>query len=499
MKKGYVLTRLLRSVISILLIMFVVFVLVFTMVPRENIFFEDGTYTKLSGKPDEKTDYVYNTWKKLGYLDYVKINDYCLELYEAGSPEMQTALNPDSPETADFVALYQSKGYTVDYYKVSGRAFAYKDLPIIQRLWNWFSNLVRIDTIYSVQDPNNPDLERKVYFGRTPTGGLALIGSGTYHKYLLYTDSQFPFIHQNFITLNMGESYPTYQGLEALSVMFSSQGTEVKRDVTFETGETGSSAINFGSLTYKEKLDRLDKKKFVDHYANYTTFKDQSSMVGTSFTMGIFALLLAYGIGLPVGVAMARNKDGLIDKLGMLFIIFITSVPSLAYIYIFRYLGTTIFGLPNVFTTFGPSDIRSWILPIISLSMPSISSLMLWIRRYVVDQMNSDYVKFAKAKGLNRKEIFRWHIFKNASIPIVHGIPSSLAGCITGAIITEAIYSVGGMGKMLPNAINQYNNVMIIALTFMFSSISVLSVLLGDIIITKVDPRISLTDKAGRS
>ena len=499
MKKGYILTRLLRSVISVLIIMFVVFVLVFTMVPRENIFFEDGTYTKLSGKPDNKTDYVYNTWEKLGYLDYVKINDYCLELYEAGSPEMQTALNPDSPETADFVALYQSKGYTVAYYTVSGRAYAYKDLPIMQRLWKWFSNLVRIDTVNSVQDPNNPDLERKVYFGRTPTGGLALIGSGTYHKYLVYTDSHFPFIHQNFITLNMGESYPTYQGLEALSVIFSSQGTDVKRDVTFETGETSSSAINFGSLTYKENLDRMDKKKFVDHYANYTTFKDQSSMIGTSFTMGIFALLLAYGIGLPVGVAMARNKDGVVDKLGMLFIIFITSVPSLAYIYIFRYLGTTLFGLPNVFTTFGPSDIRSWILPIISLAMPSISSLMLWIRRYVVDQMNSDYVKFAKAKGLNRKEIFRWHIFKNASIPIVHGIPSSLAGCITGAIITEAIYSVGGMGKMLPNAINQYNNVMIVALTFMFSTISVLSVLLGDIIITKVDPRISLTGKAGRS
>ncbi len=499
MKRGYILKRLLRSIVSILLIMFVVFVLVFSLVPRVNIFFEDGTYKKLSGKPDEKTNYVYNTWEKLGYLDYVKINDYCLDLYEAGSPEMQTALDPDSKETADFVALYESRGYTVDYYTISGRAFAYKDIPVFQRLWNWFSNIVRIDTVNSVQDPNNPDLERKVYFGRTPTGGLALIGSGTYHKYLLYTDSHFPFIHQNFITLNMGESYPTYQGLEALTVIFSSQGTEVKRDVTFETGETGSSAINFGSLTYKETLDRMDKKKFVDHYANYATFKDQSSMVGTSFTMGIFALLLAYGIGLPVGVAMARNKDGLIDKMGMLFIIFITSVPSLAYIYIFRYLGTTLFGLPSVFTTFGPSDVRSWILPIISLSLPSISSLMLWIRRYVVDQMNSDYVKFAKAKGLNRKEIFRAHIFKNASIPIVHGIPSSLAGCITGAIITEAIYSVGGMGKMLPNAINQYNNVMIVTLTFMFSSISVLSVLLGDIIITKVDPRISLTDKAGRS
>ena len=499
MSKGYFWKRLLRSLISILIIMLIVFTMVYTLVPRENIFFEDSTYRKLGGKPDDKTDYVYNMWKKLGYLDYVKINDYCLSLYEAGSPEMQTALNPDSQETADFVALYQSKGYTVEYYTVSGRAYAYKDIPVIQRLWKWFSNLVRIDTVNSVQDPNNPDLERKIYLGRTPTGGLALIGSGTYHKYLIYTDSHFPFIHQNIITLNMGESYPTYQGLEALSVIFSSQGTEVKRDVTFETGETGSSAINFGSLTYKETLDRMDRKKFVDHYANYTTFKDQSSMVGTSFTMGIFALLLAYGIGLPVGIAMARNKDGLIDKMGMVFIIFITSVPSLAYIYIFRYLGTTLFGLPNVFTTFGPSDVRSWILPIISLSMPSISGLMLWLRRYVVDQMNSDYVKFAKAKGLSRKEIFRRHIFKNASIPIVHGIPSSLAACITGAIITEAIYSVGGMGKMLPNAINQYNNVMIVALTFMFSSISVLSVLLGDIIITKVDPRISLTGKAGRS
>ncbi|MBQ9307207.1 MAG: ABC transporter permease [Clostridia bacterium] len=499
MKRGYILKRLLRSVISILIIMVVVFFLVYTLVPRDNIFFEDSTYRKLGGKPDDKTEYVYNTWRKLGYLDFVKINDYCLELYEAGSDEMKAALEPDSKETADFVALYESQGYTVEYFKVSGRAYAYKDIPVINRLLTWAGKLIQIDHVNKVQDPNNPDLERKIYFGRTPTGGIAIMGSGTYHKYLFYTDSRFPFIHQNFITLNMGESYPTYQGIEALTVMFSTQGTEVKREVTFDTGETSNSAINFGSLTYKETLDRMDKKKFTDHYANYTTFKDQSSMVGTSFIMGIFALLLAYGLGLPIGVAMARNKDGVVDKLGMLFIIFITSVPSLAYIYIFRYLGTTLFGLPNVFTTFGPSDIRSWILPIISLALPSISSLMLWIRRYVVDQMNADYVKFAKAKGLNRKEIFRRHIFKNASIPIAQGIPSSLAGCITGAIITEAIYSVGGMGKMLPNAINQYNNVMIIALTFLFSSISVLSVLLGDIILTKVDPRISLTDKAGRS
>ena len=217
------------------------------------------------------------------------------------------------------------------------------------------------------------------------------------------------------------------------------------------------------------------------------------------YFFGYCCLILAYSLGLPFGLLMARRKDKLADKLGMIYIIFIIAVPSLAYIYLFRYFGTMLFNLPSVFTTYGPGDARSWVLPVISLALPSIASLMLWTRRYVVDQMSADYVKFAKAKGLSQGEIFRTHIFKNAIIPIAQGIPASLAGCITGAIITEAIYSVGGMGKMLPNAIKQYNNVMIIALAFMFSTVSVLSVLAGDIVLTKVDPRISLSEKAGRS
>ena len=499
MSKGYFWKRLLRSFISILIIMLIVFTMVYTLVPRENIFFEDSTYRKLSSKSDDKTEYVYSTWQKLGYLDYVRINDYALTLYEAASPEINEAVKPDSKESKDFVDLYTSKGYTVETYLGNGRYYAYKDVPVIKRMALWLSQLIKIDTPMSVKDPNNPDLKRGLSFGRTPSGGLALIGSGTTHKYLLYTDTNFPWIHQNIIKLNFGTSYPTYQGMEVIRVLFQSQGTEVKRPVTFETGYEAESGIIFGTLKYKEKLDRMDKKKFVDNYATYETKKNQPSMIGTSFLMGIFAMLLAYGLGLPFGLLMARRKDKLADKLGMVYIIFIIAVPSLAYIYLFRYLMTSAFDLPTVFTTYGPGDLRSWVLPVISLSLPSIAGLMLWTRRYVVDQMNSDYVKFAKAKGLNQGEIFRGHIFKNAIIPIAHGIPASLAGCITGAIITEAIYSVGGMGKMLPSAINQYNNVMIIALAFMFSTVSVLSVLAGDILITKVDPRISLSEKAGRS
>ncbi len=499
MKKGYISKRLLRSILSIMIIMLIVFTMVYTMVPRENIFFEDSTYRKLSSKSDDKTEYVYSTWEKLGYLDYVRINDYCLTLYQAGAPEMAAAVAPDSPESQDFVRIYTEKGYTIENYLGNGRYYAYKDVPVIKRMASWLSQLLVIDTPWSVQDENNPELPRSLSLGRTPTGGVALIGSGSTHKYLLYTDSRFPWLHQNIIKLNFGTSYPTYQGLQVMRVLFQTQGTEVKRHVVFETGYETESGINFGTLKYKSVLDRMDRKKFVDNYADYEVFRNQPSMIGTSFRMGILAMLLAYFLGLPIGVLMARNKDKLVDKLGMVYIIFIIAVPSLAYIYLFRYLGTTLFNLPSVFTTYGPGDVRSWILPVISLSLPTIAGLMLWTRRYVVDQMSADYVKFAKAKGLNQREIFNKHIFKNAIIPIAHGIPTSLALCITGAIITEAIYSVGGMGKMLPSAIKQYNNVMIVALAFMFSTVSVLAVLAGDIVLTKVDPRISLSEKAGRS
>ena len=498
MKKGYILRRLIRSVISIFIIMVIVFTMVYSLIPRENIFFEDSTFRKLGGKPDEKTDYIYTTWERLGYLDFVTINDYAQTLYEAGSPQVEAAIKPGSPESKQFEEKYKASGYKIESF-LDGRLFAHKDIPVIKRIGTWLSHLIVIDTPWAVKDAANPDLKRGLSFGRTPTGGIALIGSGSVHKYLLYTDSRFPWIHQNIIKLSFGKSYPSYQGLDVLTVLFQSQGTEVKRPVVFETGYESESGIIFGSLTYKSALDRMDRQKFLDNYATFQTQKSQQSMVGTSFIMGIFAMLLAYGLGLPLGVLMARKKDKLADKAGMVYIIFIIAVPSLAYIYLFRWLGTTLFNLPSVFTVYGAEDIRSWILPIISLALPSIASLMLWTRRYVVDQMNSDYVKFAKAKGLNQREIFNNHIFKNAIIPIAQGIPSSLAGCITGAIITESIYSVGGMGKMLPNAINQYNNVMVVALAFMFSTVSVLAVLAGDIVLTKVDPRISLTEKAGRS
>ena len=79
----------------------------------------------------------------------------------------------------------------------------------------------------------------------------------------------------------------------------------------------------------------------------------------------------------------------------------------------------------------------------------------------------------------------------------MQGIPGSILGCLTGAIITERVYSVPGVGNLLTNAINGHDNGIIIACTVFYTSLSILSIILGDLLLAKYDPRISLSDSKG--
>ena len=113
----------------------------------------------------------------------------------------------------------------------------------------------------------------------------------------------------------------------------------------------------------------------------------------------------------------------------------------------------------------------------------------------MIDQMNSDYVKFARAGGLSESEIFNKHILKNALVPIIHGIPQAVVGSLIGAVITEAVYTVPGTGGLLTEAIKQYDNGVIVGLALFYAALSIISVILGDILMYFVDPRISFKEK----
>ena len=113
----------------------------------------------------------------------------------------------------------------------------------------------------------------------------------------------------------------------------------------------------------------------------------------------------------------------------------------------------------------------------------------------MIDQMNSDYVKFARSGGLSEREIFSKHIMKNAVIPIVHDIPGSVLFALVGAIITERVYVVPGAGNLLTIAINKYDNGVIVGVTLFYATLSVVALILGDVLMSIVDPRISYTTK----
>ena len=223
--------------------------------------------------------------------------------------------------------------------------------------------------------------------------------------------------------------------------------------------------------------------------------KQSFSKLGFSFVIGIIATFAAYLLGVPLGIAMALKKDKLFDKLGTMYIIFISAVPSLAYIFMFRAIGDVVFGLPTTFDLEKGSKLM-YVLPIASLALPQVAGTMKWLRRYMIDQMNSDYVKFARSGGLTEGEIFRKHILKNAAIPIFSGIPGAIIFAMTGSIMTERIYAVPGAGGLLTDAIAAYDNGVIVGMTLFYATLSVVSMILGDVMMTVVDPRISFTEKA---
>lgn len=503
----------------------IVMVMVYSALDRNLIFAADSMYTRV--KSNAKEVYMMQQWERYGYVDYVPYSDYMRQLVrddEITQEQYSAAItfgnkaSQDSDEAAEFIRRfteeYESKGYKVvrldgkmkgktKKYQDGGepRLYAYRNIPVLMRLVNYFKNLITVDNIHYVEDEIE---DRGITFTlRDPVYGgekfsPAVMGTGTQYKYLFYFDDSFPFIHQNLVKINLGLSYSIRQGIDVFQTMTESQGSYAYSTVTYPTGSVSESADDLHSASYISGSlaggGPVVKASFVDDYTNISTNKNGMSKIGYSFTIGIIAVFLSYLIGVPVGIIMALRKDKLMDHIGTFYIVFITAVPSLAYIFLFKSLGGR-FGLPTTFDMENPTWLM-YVLPIISLSLPSIASLMKWLRRYMIDQMNSDYVKFARSGGLSEGEIFRKHILKNAIIPIVHDIPASILFALTGAIITERVYVVPGVGNMLTRAINAYDNGVIVGMVLFYAVLTVTSVILGDVLMSVLDPRISFTAKA---
>ena len=219
-----------------------------------------------------------------------------------------------------------------------------------------------------------------------------------------------------------------------------------------------------------------------------------SSKIGISMKVGLISMVVSLPLGMALGILMARSKGGFADKLGNAYIVFIQAVPNAVYFIFIQLYGSDLFGVSMLYKE---TEWTSLILPVISLALPSISSYAMWLRRYMVDETNKDYIKLARAKGVPNSTIWFRHVFRNSVVPMVYLIPGSILLTISGSIYVESLYSIPGMGGLLVDVIKRQDNNMVLALVVIFAVMSILGLLLGDLLMAVVDPRISFTKKEG--
>jgi oligopeptide transport system permease protein len=216
-----------------------------------------------------------------------------------------------------------------------------------------------------------------------------------------------------------------------------------------------------------------------------------SDKIGYSILLNLISWFVSAFIGVPLGIAMAKSRGGLADRLGTVYVVIIRAIPSIIIHFFIQIFLSKWFNLPLLFYMDQPV---SWILPTVSMSIGSIAGYGVWLRRYIVDEENRDYIKFARVKGLPQNYIMWRHVFRNAIVPIAINIPSDFLLLLSGSLIIERLYSIPGTGGLLIKSVTGMDNPLVQVLVLLYGTLSVTGVFLGDILVSFIDPRIKLVD-----
>ena len=216
--------------------------------------------------------------------------------------------------------------------------------------------------------------------------------------------------------------------------------------------------------------------------------------IPVSIKLGSLSLCVALLLGIPMGTLMAKYKGRLFDHIGTGFIVAINAVPAAVYYLFIQLYGTEFLGISMLFD---PDKASSWILPVLSMSLGNIAYYAMWVRRYMVDESKKDYVMLARIKGAGENRIMFKHIFRNAFVPLAQYIPTSFLNTVIGSIYIESLYSIPGMGGLLVDVVKKQDNAMVQGIVLLYACVGVIGLLLGDVMMVILDPRISFTKKGG--
>lgn len=225
--------------------------------------------------------------------------------------------------------------------------------------------------------------------------------------------------------------------------------------------------------------------------SNKFVLDEFTKKIGISFEISLISIFFAYLVAYPLGIAMAKRPGGFIDKAGNVFVVLNYAIPGLVFYLFMNKLLSPIFG-------FGYDAVEpefSQLIPgIFCMAFLSIPGIIIWLRRFMLNELNSDYVKFARSKGLSENRIMYTHVLRNAIVPLARNIPGTFLGAIVGSYFVEKIWSIPGTGDMLISALTSMDVAVIQSLTVIYSIIGMIAFLLGDLITIFLDPRIKLVE-----
>jgi peptide/nickel transport system permease protein len=213
------------------------------------------------------------------------------------------------------------------------------------------------------------------------------------------------------------------------------------------------------------------------------------------------AQILALLIAIPVGVYAATKPYSLFDQIANTFAFIGFSLPTfftgLLFILIF---SVTLDWLPFVYSTDIKATgirwvlemIRQAIMPVAVLGLFQAASMTRFVRSAMLDVIRLDYVTTARAKGLGQTKVIVKHVMRNAMIPVVTLIALQMPAVFGGAIVTEQIFRIPGIGSLLISSILSNDTPVVMAVTFVFACLVVLFNLIADVLYGWLDPRISL-------
>jgi peptide/nickel transport system permease protein len=219
-----------------------------------------------------------------------------------------------------------------------------------------------------------------------------------------------------------------------------------------------------------------------------------------SFLIALIATLFQFGLAIPLGITSAVKQYGFVDYSVTVLALMGISLPS----FFFGALLLRIFSIqlgwfpyaglndPNSGLSPFLDHLHHLVLPISVLVILSIGGLMRYTRTNMLEVLNSDYIRTARAKGLSEHKVIYKHAFRNTLIPLVTIFAGILPGLFGGALITETIFSIDGIGKAAYRAVTSGDIPFVMAYNIFISVLTVIGTLLSDLMYAVVDPRVKL-------